>query len=53
VIKCSHRKYEDLRETAKGNMRVMGTGETLCVIEGSCVLSSRSHTSTLPSFLEM
>ena len=40
-----------LHVTWKGKMVVMATGDTLCVMEGSWVLSSRSHTSTVPSCL--
>lgn len=43
----------DLRDIWKGKMVVIGAGETLWVRVGSCVLSRRSQTSTLPSFLAM
>lgn len=46
-------KDGDLRDIWNGKMVVMGAGETLWVRVGSCVLSRRSQTSTLPSFLEM
>lgn len=40
-----------LRDTGNGKMVVIWTGETLCVNEGSWVLSRISQTSTLPSTL--
>lgn len=46
-------KDGNLRDIWNGKMVVMGAGETLWVRVGSCVLSRRSQTSTLPSFLEM